>query len=239
MDPIQLLFTAIATGHNQMVKALLKTGIDPNSQGEYSIPDSRYPGHYTALDLACEHEQLEIIDLLLEAGADVNQPNRHLERPLHSVCFNGNAIIVQRLLEAGARLDLRDENGETPLTIAIERCHEDIVKLLLQYGAKDQLNTIYGDETPLTRAITYCGSDMISILLDAGADPNLPTIYPLHMASEINHIDAVQLLLKAKADPLVRNKEGKLPSEMASGQLRDLLLTAEADCLTITKPARK
>lgn len=88
-------------------------------------------------------------------------------------------------------------------------------------------------------AIYYCNPPMIAILLDAGADPNLPGIYPLHMASEMNYIESVHLLLQAKADPLVRNKEGKLPSALASGELRDLFLTAEANCQTITKPTRK
>jgi ankyrin repeat protein len=236
MDPMRLLFRTIDNGDDHVVNFLLKAGIDPNGKGEYPIHDSDWFDQYTALGLACEHNQLKIIDLLLEAGADVNQPNRHLERPLHCVCSNGNKIVAKLLLEAGAQIDVKDVDNKTPLITAMENGHEDIVELLLKYGAKNQINDVYNGVSPLMLAIVHCKLSMIILLLNAGANPNLPTTYPLHLASEIDYIDAVHVLLKSHADPLIRNEEGKLASDLAYEGVHEILLIAEASCQTIKEP---
>src|SRR5687768_4294647 len=54
-----------------------------------------------ALHWAVELDDVEMTDLLIRAGADVNAVNRYGVPPLTLACINGSTAIVERLLEAG------------------------------------------------------------------------------------------------------------------------------------------
>ena len=56
----------------------------------------------------------DIVKLLLDANADVNQPNRDMATPLHIAVFMGRSKEAALLLEAGANVDARDGTGATP-----------------------------------------------------------------------------------------------------------------------------
>ena len=69
---------------------------------------------YTALHLA-SYNQLEIVRMLLAAGADVRVKDKAGDTPLHKAAFLNNLKTAQLLLEKGADPDARDEEGQTPL----------------------------------------------------------------------------------------------------------------------------
>ena len=56
----------------------------------------------TALHWAAHHDDAEIAELLLRAGANVQAANRYGVTPLSLACTNGNGALVERLLKAGA-----------------------------------------------------------------------------------------------------------------------------------------
>jgi hypothetical protein len=75
-----------------------------------------------ALVFAADHQRLEVIDRLIEAGTPVNQADAEWGRlPLHTAAGNGRAASVRRLLAHGADPNLRDpRHHRTPL----EDCQE-------------------------------------------------------------------------------------------------------------------
>jgi ankyrin repeat protein len=75
-----------------------------------------------ALVFAADHQRLEAIDRLIEAGTPVNEADAEWGRlPLHTAAGNGRAASVRRLLAHGANPDLRDpRHHRTPL----EDCQE-------------------------------------------------------------------------------------------------------------------
>ncbi|KFY11673.1 hypothetical protein V491_07106 [Pseudogymnoascus sp. VKM F-3775] len=76
--------------------------------------------------------KIEIIKLLLENGAEVNEAmGNEFWTPLHAASVEGDAAVVRFLLENGARADAEDGRGETPLTIAISLGYVAVVDLLL------------------------------------------------------------------------------------------------------------
>jgi ankyrin repeat protein len=79
--------------------------------------------------------------LLVEAGADVNKPDRTRATPLHLACECGaRPEAVSFLVEHGADVNARDGHGETPLQIAMKpgRWHSaEGVTTLQQHGAKE------------------------------------------------------------------------------------------------------
>ena len=70
-----------------------------------------------ALVFAADHQRLDVIDQLIEAGTPVNQADAEWGRlPLHTAAGNGRASSVRRLLAHGADPNLRDpEHHRTPL----------------------------------------------------------------------------------------------------------------------------
>jgi uncharacterized protein len=71
------------------------------------------------LHVVAWRNDLEAVELLISAGANVNAPGEMNETPLHVAVHQGNARMVRAMLLAGAQVDLRSEFGETPMEDAI------------------------------------------------------------------------------------------------------------------------
>ena len=85
----------------------------------------------TALHWAVHWDDLESVDLLVRAGANVNARNDYSATPLSLACTNGNAAMVEKLLAAGANPNLNAASGETPLMRCARTGSAAAVKSLL------------------------------------------------------------------------------------------------------------
>jgi uncharacterized protein len=88
-----------------------------------------------ALVFAADHQRLEVIDRLVEAGTPVNQADAEWGRlPLHTAAGNGRAASVRRLLAHGADPNLRDpRHHRTPLEecrLSDSRGHREVEAIL-------------------------------------------------------------------------------------------------------------
>lgn len=85
-------------------------------------------------------ENIDIIRLLIELGAEVNDKNGDMyddETPLSIACSKGNLEIVRLLLDSGAWTDNEKNDYESwnPLMCAVHNGNIEIVKLLVERGA--------------------------------------------------------------------------------------------------------
>lgn len=153
-------------------KFLLKNGADVNLPGSDE----------TALVAASHAGYVEMVDLLLRAGANPNIPGRELGNyPLHSACYRGAekpeyvknyVAITQLLIAAGADVNALDNDKSTPLHDAARYGSPAQVKLLVKARAKLDVYNRLG-RTPLLEAVTWGKAPQAQILLEAGANPNL------------------------------------------------------------------
>src|ERR1051326_3155531 len=91
----------------------------------------------TALHWAAFHDNLDMLKVLLAAGADVKATTREgAITPLFMACTNGNAAAIAALLAAGADPKSTKANGTTALMTAAASGSVDAVKLLLDRGAE-------------------------------------------------------------------------------------------------------
>ncbi len=80
----------------------------------------------------------EIVELLLEKGANVNAVGQGGSTVLHHAVSakNCQVEIVKTLIEKGGDVNVADEGGYTPLHCAAFNGHKEIVEFLLEKGAK-------------------------------------------------------------------------------------------------------
>jgi len=121
----------------------------------------------TALHLAAAGFRLEIVRLLLAAGADPNAASNHRRStPLHYAAdgyVNGPAWDAKKqvstlrcLLQAGANIHTQDKNGATPLHRAVRTRCAAAVQLLLKAGA-DPARRNKSGSTPFHLAVQDTG----------------------------------------------------------------------------------
>jgi ankyrin repeat protein len=64
-----------------------------------------------------ERRMVEAVQLLLDAGADVNATNKSGDTAMHGAAGNGLPLVIQVLVERGARIDVKNRSGQTPLAL--------------------------------------------------------------------------------------------------------------------------
>lgn len=89
-------------------------------------------GFSTPLELACHYENLELVKLLLDHGANLNHGYKCRQGPLTVVCQKGQLTLAQLLLEHGANPNACVNDGLTPLIRAARAGNLNLVQLLLQ-----------------------------------------------------------------------------------------------------------
>jgi hypothetical protein len=135
---IPRLYKAVARGDIGAVKALLEEGCDVDATADRDE---------TALTLAAREGQLEIVRLLIDAGAKVNFEND--VTPLHCAAKGGHMEVARALLDSGAAVNAKcsvgDSIGETPYDWAAEKNRAEIMDLLRRYGGHPEKGIQSGD----------------------------------------------------------------------------------------------
>jgi ankyrin repeat protein len=170
---MRAILTAIIEDDRAAVKRLLKA--DPKLATrlvtEARLYDSKiihwlYVGD-TALHLTAAGYRVEMVRLLLDAGADPNAVTNHRRSsPLHYAADGApnspywdaerQVQTIQCLIDAGADINAQDKNGATPLHRAVRTRSAAVVKFLLEAGCDAELKNIPGS-TPFHLAVQNTG----------------------------------------------------------------------------------
>lgn len=88
-----------------------------------------------------EYADLDVIQLLVEHGADVNhqQFDTNGTYPLHIALSRKNDGICDYLLTQGSFINEPDIQGSTPLALAVNNEYLYMIKKLLKLGAKPNI----------------------------------------------------------------------------------------------------
>ena len=201
-----ILQNAVLSRNIGLVKILLKAGSDVNATCRMR--------EETALETAVRFvaksgpERLEIVQVLLAAGADVNPPKGN--RLLQSAIFNGDEELACILLDKGADVNSfpKGREGRSPVQDAAERGNLSFVKLLLKSGANINASPSYYHGRTAIQAASSAFSptmELIDFLLDTGAEMNAPPAFyggvtALQGAAIRGHMKIALKFLEAGAD---------------------------------------
>lgn len=151
------------------MKEALENGADINKPDIFGL---------TALSRAVLENNVEIVDFLIENGADVNAICD--EPAVTAVAWTGNMDLLDKLLSHGADVSVINMNGENALHNAIAANKVDMIDKLLSLGV-DINNANKMGNTPLARAIYADNEALINELLDRGANPQSAVRYQMRM----------------------------------------------------------
>lgn len=145
-------------------------------------------GGITPLGRAVVFSKVEIVRLLLKAGADVNLAKPDGAAPLHDAVTQRNVTLVTLLLDYNANTEAHWKLNITPLLINVWSGNAENTALLLAHGAKINARTTDG-QTPLLVAVTRMAStdpkeprDAAAALLDTLPGALQATTLPLGQA---------------------------------------------------------
>lgn len=198
-------------------------------------------GGFTAMMFAAREGDLDMVRLLVSAGADVNIISFEYGSPLVVAAENHHEKVALYLLEQGADPNVVDRWGIAPIHYALQggigaigmsrariptdslwlkpNMHE-LVKSLLEHGANPNLRI--GEGIPPFNYPAFArttGNSMPEI--------RQPGITPFLLASASLDVELMKLLVSKGADPILSTNEGTTPLMVASGMGRQNDLTLE------------
>jgi ankyrin repeat protein len=133
----------------------------------------------TPLWLAASYGHKAVVELLLGIeGVDLDAPGISHQTPLSAAAGYGYEDVVSLLITCGdVNVNVKDKDGRTSLFLASKNGHESVVKLLLTYDNVDRDASDTHGFTPLSVAAARGCFTIVESLLKAGADPTLKDHY--------------------------------------------------------------
>jgi ankyrin repeat protein len=159
----------------EAVRLLLERGA---MQGTDDVKSS-YRGGKSAIMHACSNGDLEIVILLVEKGANVNNLTISTgDTPLLCAVDKGKTAVAEYLIGKGADINKSKTYdweisglivpGISPLMMAAYNGNAPLVKLLLKGGAELDLTDCWGEDA-LVKAKKMKHEDIVKLLIEAGA----------------------------------------------------------------------
>ncbi|MBA0566753.1 hypothetical protein Golob_011539 [Gossypium lobatum] len=177
-DARSLLHVAVSSAHLEVVKLL-------SAAADESVVNGIDEEGWAPIHSAASIGNLEIMEILLSKGANVNVKNdggrtalhyaaskgwlkiaelliSHGCTPLHRAASTGKSALCELLIEEGAEVDATDRAGQTPLMSAVICQNKEAALLLIRHGADVDIE----DKEGYT-VLGLASNDFRSILIDA------------------------------------------------------------------------
>ena len=200
-----------------------------------------------ALHIACSHDMLSAVQLLVCLGVDTKTVNNDGNQPLHLAYSRGHTEIGNLLVSHGADANAFNKHGQTPLHAAAsgEKDCPELCENLIKHNAKVDAVDEDGNQ-PLHLACDRGHTMTVNLLVSYDADVKAVngcgckplfliskhiTIaqgrldsdgnQPLHLACKHGMTTAVQLLVDLGADTNALNKRGQTPLHIIADREKD------------------
>lgn len=180
-----------------------------------------------ALLHAAGEGRLECVNILIDAGIDINCQDHQGHTPLHAAVICQQIPIIHRLLSSGSNPNVKDKSGQTPLLHAIGTGDRHVFELLCEYNARLDMKDNLGEDA-LFKAVKAGDTTLTRKVLVGHVKVNQVNVYgetPLMIAVDHERVGIVKSLLAAGADPNLADKGGEtvLDRPIASPRVKRML----------------
>jgi ankyrin repeat protein len=193
----------------------------------------------TPLHLAARRGHLEVVELLLDRGAGLEETDARGFTPLLYAAASGNLDLVRFLVDLGAAVDIvapqpriREADARTNRATTVDESRgitaadvafqhdvqwggSEMTRYLVSQGAALDPNApVMRGIGKLDFAVSRANVDLVRLLIELGVDVNAETAYPLSPlfnAAYRGKIELVELLLDAGADVNAPSYQGMTP----------------------------
>ncbi|OWF45703.1 Poly(ADP-ribose) polymerase pme-5 [Mizuhopecten yessoensis] len=201
---------AVQSGNAEVVKALLKHGVDVNK------PLSASKEKVSPLMIAAGKGNLDIARLLIQAGAIVEQLDKFKRTALTHAVMNGSVTVTSYLLYLGADPNRVDSSNNSLVHYAAAYGWYFVLKMLVNEGGADPKKANDWKLTPVGIAFMKAHMGLVDFLLKMpGVDINFKndsgmTLISLACGSELNSglYDQIVYLMDKGSDPSITDING-------------------------------
>ncbi|RBA10433.1 hypothetical protein FPRO05_05022 [Fusarium proliferatum] len=204
-----LLDVAAGKGFLNSVKALINKGVEPTRSKPlfFAASYGAYRGFSSYFEVKKAPAWLEprrlryrqVLEVLLQSGANVNTSDVCGLSPLHRHSVSGFIEIAEILIQKSAGLNMKSVAGETPLHCASRNGHLRVTQLLVQHGA-DVASKDNRGRTPLHYACISGNLEVVNLIIGSSHTQTLDEAdhwgsTPLSLAARFGWIDIIKTLL--------------------------------------------
>ena len=212
----ELLYSPVASGWVLFTEALLKIGASATREIEGKTP----------MEVAVQHGQANIIELLKELGVPALEPREAAQQALIGAAQHHDIPRIEEAIQNGANVNWTNRQGEIALVEACNLASGDVeeiatIRYLIKKGADPTIqgaDGYHGTTTVLHCVMLGSWSTIIDTLLQHGAfisarDSEGRT--PLHIAAQRNNIVGAKMLIEAGSKIMPKDDKGKTPLDYA------------------------
>lgn len=185
---MSLLHLAVSGRSQETIQLLLANHADLNAR------DSISKG--TPLHRAVKKNYIEIVELLIDRGANINQ-NSSGVTPLHLAILRKHQDIIELLVAKGADINFQRGSLHSPLHRAAKLGLLEVAELLLASGANVDAKQPLGAETPLHHAVWHGHLEVAELLIAHGANVNSRSLFGMTPLSQARGKREMTELLRA------------------------------------------
>lgn len=126
----RMLFKVITLNDPLMTRIFLEGGVGADMRNPFSTP---------LMEAICQDACIEVIDVLLEFGADTRVRDYEGDTALHHAAASGRLDAATALVRAGCDINATNDDLQTPLHLAAAMSKHALMEFLLECRAKDDI----------------------------------------------------------------------------------------------------
>ena len=220
-------------GHNVLSLALNKGNFEMFDYFLENKAECIGRNQLNILHEAVNKNRYDIVERLIQKGADPNQTNNLLITPLTIAINQRNRRIIVLLLESGACANLPDKKGNTAMHLACSMCDVELINVLLENTECDLKLKNYVDETSLDLYWANClkeskspDPNLVVKMIEDGGLFSMPWNFTLNAQNHLIFIRAMSILCRYKLKNLFLKDKPLFTELVIKGYWRNALIVA-------------
>ena len=179
----------------KIIRAIINHGANVNATNKINV---------TALTISCTKQNIDAMNVLLNAGAETDIADADGDTCLHSAVRVCSKEVLETIIRHNVDVNATNKNNRTALMIACKKGKIDVINVLLNAGANPRIADKNGNTCLHDAVDGDCSKEVFEAIINHNANINATdknNVTALMIACWNGNVDAINILLDAGADP--------------------------------------